>query len=122
LLNSVEYIVDVGTVSLTVSLKLADYWKYVEHGRKPGKFPPVDKIISWIKNKPVLPYEVNGKLPTENQLAYLIGRKIATEGIEAGNQLRSTLEQANSYYLERIREAITKDVTSNLAIIDITFK
>lgn len=79
----------------TVSLLLEDYWKYLEAGTKPH-FPPPDKILQWIKIKPVLPRaDKNGKLPTENQLAYLIGRKISLVGIKPTYLLRDTLSEFN---------------------------
>lgn len=101
-----------------MSLYLKDYWYYVEHGRQPGKFPPVDKILEWIDIKPILPYpDKNGKLPTPNQLAYLIGRKIATEGIEAGNQLQETLDELNDRFMLKIEYALTEDLDESVGII-----
>lgn len=77
---------------LEIILSLEDYWKYVEYGRKPGKFPPIDKIRNWILIKPILPRPLsNGKLPTTNQLAYLISRKIATKGIKPTYALRDSI-------------------------------
>lgn len=77
---------------LEIILSLEDYWKYVEYGRKPGKFPPIDKIRNWIIIKPILPRPLsNGKLPTTNQLAYLISRKIATKGIKPTYALKDSI-------------------------------
>lgn len=77
---------------LEIILNLEDYWKYVEYGRKPGKFPPIDKIRNWIIIKPILPRPLsNGKLPTTNQLAYLISRKIATKGIKPTYALKDSI-------------------------------
>lgn len=81
-----------GTV-LSVSIDLPDYWIYTENGRKPGKFPPLDKIKQWIKVKPILPRaSKNGKLPSDESLAYLIGRKIATKGIKGSHSLAKTID------------------------------
>lgn len=110
LINSVDTFVVFQGTEFLVTLKVEDYYRWVEEGRKPGKFPPVDKILDWIKAKPVLPYPgKNGKLPTENQLAYLIGRKIATEGIEPGHQLSDVLEGLNRKYIPLLQEALNKD-------------
>ena len=89
--NSIKDIVKFDGKYLTVSIQLEDYYKYVENGRKAGKFPPVDAIKKWITIKPVIPSGKNGKLPTENQLAYLIGRKIAREGTRANPFLAPTI-------------------------------
>ena len=117
LLDSIRYIYTVNGKTFEISLNLAYYWRYVEYGRRPGKFPPPDKILEWIRIKPILPRPMaNGKLPTEKQLAYLIGRKIAEKGIEAGKQLQDTIDEINNKYLVRIYNAIDKDV-ENIAIV-----
>ena len=75
--KSITGIVKMNDKYLTISISLEDYWKYIEYGTNPH-FPPVDKIREWIRVKPVLPRPLaSGKLPTENQLAFLIGRKIS---------------------------------------------
>lgn len=117
LLNSVDYVIEKNDRAISVSLKLEDYWKWVEEGRKPGKFPPPDAILSWLRVKPIIPDERTGRIPDERQLAYLIGRKIATEGIEPGYQLRDTKERLFREFENRIEEAITQDITDNITII-----
>ena len=63
-----------------ITITLPEYAAYLNDGTKPH-WPPVDKIREWIKVKPVLPRPGrNGKLPTNEQLAYLIGRKISKVG------------------------------------------
>ena len=109
LINSISTEIKVGSDSFLVIFNVVDYFKYVENGRKPGKFPPVDKILSWIRVKPVIPRPINGKLPTEQQLAFLIGRKIATEGIEAGHQLKDTVETINALYIPKLEAALQED-------------
>lgn len=117
LLNSVDYVIEKNDRAISVSLKLEDYWKWVEEGRKPGKFPPPDAILSWLRVKPIIPDERTGRIPDERQLAYLIGRKIATEGIEPGYQLRDTKERLFREFENRIEEAITQDIAENITII-----
>ena len=74
----------------SIYLSLEDYWKYLEYGTRPH-FPPLEKIKEWIRIKPVTPLpQANGKLPTENQLAFLIGRKISREGTPATHLLEDT--------------------------------
>ena len=109
LINSISTEIKVGSDTFEVVLNVVDYFRYVEEGRKPGKFPPVDKILSWIRVKPVIPRPINGKLPTEQQLAFLIGRKIATEGIEAGHQLRDTVQAINAEYIPKLEQALQED-------------
>lgn len=75
LLNSVKYILQHNQSSYEVSLSLLDYWKYLENGRKAGKFPPINKILDWIRVKPVLPRPITLKNPEES-MAYAIRNKI----------------------------------------------
>lgn len=109
LLNSISSEIKVGGEQFTVVLNLVDYWKYVEDGRKPGKFPPPKAILKWVQVKPVIPRPIHGKLPTKKQLAFLIGRKIATEGIEAGHQLKETVDSLNAEYIPRLEAALQED-------------
>ena len=118
LLNNINYIIEKDDRQIEVSLKLADYWKYVEYGREPGKFPPQDKIMEWIKVKPVLPRQINGKLPTPEQLSFLIGRKIAEEGIEPTNILEHSIETVNNRFEQKIMDAINDDISN---MVDVVF-
>ena len=99
------------------SISLANYWKYVEYGRKAGKFPPVDKILNWIKIKPVIPRPVNGIKPTQKQLAFLISRKIARDGIQAGNQFKESLNIVWNRNKENISNAISIDLNQQIDLI-----
>ena len=109
LISSVNTKVTVNEQTFEIELQLEDYYYYVENGRGAGKFPPVDKILEWIRVKPILPYpDSRGKLPTENQLAYLIGRKIANEGFEGTKDLEHTMEEVD--YETIIEEALDQDV------------
>lgn len=122
LLNTLEYQIDKGTTSISVSLKLQDYWKYLEEGTKPH-WPPVSKMLEYVKVKPVLPSKTyNGKLPTEEQLAYLIGRKIAREGTEGTHALKETLAEVNAKYESLIGEAIYKDLDNAVMAILLEFR
>lgn len=117
LINSVRGYVEYKGTILSVVIDVADYWRYVEYGRKPGKFPPIDKIRQWIKVKPVLPRPgKNGKLPTENQLAFLISRKIAKKGIPATHSLSKTV---NSFNLRsQIMKELERQVLKTLRFQD----
>lgn len=111
--ETVRYIVKRETSSYAVDLSLAAYWQYVEYGRRPGKFPPPDKILEWVRIKPVIPRPLsNGKLPTEKQLAFLIGRKIAREGIAPTPALATSADAIYDLFLVRIGEALSADISA----------
>ncbi len=117
LADTVRYLVKRDKATYAVDLSLADYWQYVEYGRRPGKFPPPDKILEWVRVKPVIPQPLsNGKLPTEKQLAFLIGRKIAREGIAPTPALATAGESTFDEFLNRIGEAISADLTEAVDI------
>ena len=110
LLNSVETTAKRNDDVFTVSISLEDYWYYVENGRKPGKFPPINKILEWIRVKPVIPYsDSRGRLPTEEQLAFLIARKIAEQGTEPRRVLYETITELNNHYLPLLQQALDRD-------------
>lgn len=110
LLNSVETTVKRNDDEFVVTIHLEDYWYYVENGRGPGKFPPIDKILEWVRIKPIIPYsDSRGRLPTEEQLAFLIARKIAEQGTEGRKVLYETVEELNNYYLPLLRQALDRD-------------
>lgn len=118
LLNSVDYIITKGTNQYSVSIKLKDYYYFVEYGRKAGKFPPPDAMLRYVQIKPILPRpNANGKLPTEKQLAFLIGRKIAREGTEGSGDFQKTADTINNRYLIKIYQAIDKDIEGMATVI-----
>ena len=117
LLNSVEYIIEKDDRQIEVSLQLKEWWKYVEYDTKPH-FPPPDAMLNYIKAKPILPKpDRNGKLPTPNQLAYLIGRKISEVGTTGTHNVRDTVRLINERYEEKIGQAISEDINNELDVI-----
>lgn len=96
-----------------VTLQIQDYWKYVEYGRLPGKWPPFDVIRQWIQVKPVIPTPSTrtGKIPTIEQLTFLISRKIGEEGIEPKYYLNNVIDEVDLTYLE---DAITRSLENKL--------
>ena len=117
LLNSVRYVIDFNGREISVGLNLNEVWKWIENDTKPH-FPPMDKLIEWIKAKPVIPYKTyDGKLPDTKQLAYLIGRKISKEGTKGTHDLKETVQALNYQYETRIAEAIAKDVQIEADVI-----
>jgi hypothetical protein len=119
LFNTVKYEVKDKNGTYTVSLKLQDYWKWIESGRPPttggGNGDLRAAILKWIEVKPVLPRaDKNGKLPTNPQLAYLISRKIHREGYEGTQDLRKAQDTVWDRFIFEIYEAIDKDWDSAL--------
>lgn len=95
------------------------HWYYTVHGRKPGKQPPPETIIEWIRRKGIVVQGIITK-----SLAFLIGRKIGKLGtdIYLGKRPGLALEQIIKHnseqfvgdlrekYLEDFRKAILQDL------------
>ena len=114
LLNNVEFDVLQNGTSFKVNLMLASYWKYLEEGTKPH-FPPLSALLKWIEIKPVLPRpDAQGRIPRPEQLAFLIGRKIAAEGTAGTKDLQSAVARINEEHRQKIVEAFTKDVQNTM--------
>lgn len=109
--NSLSTTVNAEDGIYEVLLNIQDYWKYLEYGRLPGRFPNIDAIRKWIQVKPILPTAYNGKMPTLDQLTYLISRKIAEEGIEPKYYLNSTIDEID---LKPLEEGITRSLSQKL--------
>ena len=115
LIKSIKTKYEVNGSVYEVSVDLENWWYWLEHGRKPtskGKHCPIEPIITWIRAKGIVPREINGKLPTETQLAYAIRHKIDNEGYTGGQYMQQTLDEINGKYTKLLQEALTKCVDS----------
>lgn len=98
--------------SIDGDLILNDYWKYIEEGRKPGRFPNIQSIKNWIQRKSIIPK--GDKLPNTEQLSFLISRKIARNGIQGKNLLEKAIEILERQYNNIIENSVTKDVEQTI--------
>lgn len=119
LYRTISYSVSTGTGGWVISVSLADYWKYVEYGRRPGKMPPVSAIENWIKVKQIIPHSMtlkSGKtvIPTIPQLSFLIARSIGRRGIAPRPLFNKSFEAAKQQFIQVIKDAITQDIKENL--------
>lgn len=110
LIESVQYHTVINGKEFAIDLELADYWKYVEDDTRPH-WPPMEKILEWVKAKPVLPTPMsNGKLPTEKQLSFLISRKISEVGTTGTHDLERTMDEIDDEWETKIIDALDKDI------------
>ena len=130
--------VSVNGKTMTVSINLAEYWKYVENGRKAygdkwrGHRPPIEAIQNWIEWKPyqgttsrgvsgyaaLTPDLTDISVPTSTDgLAYAIATKIAKEGIEPKPILKESVEKTMVSFRKRLVEALAKDMGDNAAVL-----
>lgn len=93
-----------------LSVLVPDYFHFAENGRRPGKFPPPDAILKWVQFKRLVPRPGrDGKVPSTNQLVYLISRKIATKGTEGKHLFEKTLDDPN---LDNLADKLVELITA----------
>ena len=119
LYRKITYSVSTGTGGWVITVSLADYWKYVEYGRRPGKMPPLEVIEKWIDVKQIKPHSMtlkSGKtvIPTPPQLPFLIARSIGRRGIAPKPLFKNSFEAAKQQFIQVIKDAITQDIKENL--------
>ena len=119
LYRTISYSVSTGTGGWVISVSLADYWKYVEYGRRPGKMPPVSAIENWINVKQIIPHSMtlkSGKtvIPTIPQLSFLIARSIGQRGIPPKPLFKNSFEAAKQQFIQVIEDAILADIKESL--------
>lgn len=95
-----------------IAFDLPPYFHFAENGRRPGKFPPPDAILKWVQFKRLVPRPGrDGKVPSTNQLVYLISRKIATKGTEGKHLFEKTLDDPN---LDNLADKLVELITAEL--------
>lgn len=123
--DSISIGVDVDGHKYDVFLNLNKYWKWIEGGRgktqNNGDGELRRAILDWIRVKPIIPKPFNGKLPTEEQLAYLISRKIHNEGYEGKGLLKKSQDE-NEEFLLNIQYAMLEDIEKDINEVLILFK
>ena len=120
LYKKISYSVSTVSSGWVISVSLADYWKYIENGRRAGaKMPPLDVIEKWIDVKQIKPHSMtlkSGKtvIPTPPQLPFLIARSIGQRGIPPKPLFKKSFEAAKKQFIQVIKDAITQDIKENL--------
>ena len=111
LLQSIRTEVRAGTTTYDVVVHLRDYWKYIEDDTRPH-FPPPDALLRWVEVKPTLPrpFVLNGKEISPKSLAYLVGRKIASDGTKGTHDLAEAKDTTLAVFKARVLEAVGHDL------------
>jgi hypothetical protein len=97
--NSIDSTIIENNDKLTGIIYGASYVHQMVNGRKPGKFPPLDAIRNWVRQKGIVSEKIS-----ENSLVYLISRKIAKEGIKVPNFYNDGNLLTQTFTDERINE------------------
>ena len=120
LYRTISYSVSTVNSGWVISVSLAEYWKYIENGRRSGaKMPPLEVIEKWIDVKEIHPHPMtlkSGKtvIPKPPQLPFLIARSIGRRGIPPKPLFKKSFEAAKQQFIQVIKDAITQDIKENL--------
>lgn len=109
LADTMETIVEINDDYFKVSIKLQDYWYYLENGTKPH-FPPLQAIKEWVEVKGITPEERNGYKPSIEQLPYMIQKSIGKYGTEAHPFFNENKEIVYKEFENNIIYAIEEDI------------
>lgn len=111
LLNSVnvEWVGSFETGDLGLVVKMADYWYYINNGRKPGRMPPIGPIDRWVVQKQGFKDVVrgqDGKFIKRKSLVYLIRRSIGQYGYQGTEFLDKAYANTSAIIIEKFGEAL----------------
>ena len=106
-----------------LEINLPDEAEFIEYGRKPGSFPPVNAIKQWVRIKRLVP-KMRKKIPeiTLDQAAFLVGRSIKRDGIKPiplidmslsraeGDGLYAQIDDKIELYYDSLIDAVVEKV------------
>jgi len=92
------------------------YMHQQRFGRHPGKFPPIQMILEWIRAKGIKPRD--GKT-SEKSLAFLFARKIARSGTDIfqGKRPALNIDDKINDYVGDFKAKVKKDLRDQAKII-----
>lgn len=122
--QSLEVSKDVQPLKTIFEVLANEYWYYIDQGRgktengePPGEVK--EAIKRWIRREGIKAEERNGRTPTEDQLAFLITRKIHREGFpgrdfvsgptaEIESELDKAFEEDTNIFFSKFAEEVLK--------------
>jgi len=97
LVNSIRTSVRTDGSIAVIEIFAEDYLRFVDQGRAPGRFPPIDKIRSWVAIQGI-----------SEEAVFPIARKIATQGIKATPVINPTLDKVLEQFLPEYEKELEK--------------
>ena len=118
--DKIKFVMNVNGNFYEIIFNAPAYWGYANDGRDKGGRPPIKAIADWIKRRNIVPYAMkNGKLPTMEQLPFMIANAIARDGTKFHGPtgihfLEKSIDEQKSYWDDKISEAISNDIIAEL--------
>jgi hypothetical protein len=108
--KSIDYNVIVKQDKIEVQFVSNDYGIYVDKGRKPGKFVPVNKLTTWINKEGIKP---RGGISVKS-LSFVINRKIKEKGIKARPFINKSFKKYQREFNQVIGETVAKYIVKEI--------
>ena len=117
--DNIKFVMNVNGNFYEIIFNAPKYWKRANDGRDKGGRPPISVIADWIKRRNITPELKNGKLPTPEQLPFMIANAIARDGTKFHGPtgihfLEKSIDEQKSYWDNKISEAISNDIIAEL--------
>ena len=117
--DKIKFVMNVNGNFYEIIFNAPAYWERANDGRGPGGRPPINVIADWIKRRNITPELKNGKLPTPEQLPFMIANAIARDGTKFHGPtgihfLEKSIDEQKSYWDDKISEAISNDIIAEL--------
>lgn len=94
-----------------ITVEMLDYWIYVNDGRKPGKYVPLDAIKKWIKEKGLKGRnKKTGRFITNESFAWGINTNIKKFGIAPTYFYDKAVENFEKYFEDEVVKALDIDM------------
>lgn len=94
-----------------ITVEMLDYWIYVNDGRKPGKYAPLDSIKDWIKEKGLKGRnKKTGRFITNESFAWGINTNIKKFGIAPTYFYDRAVENFEKYFEDEALQALDIDI------------
>ena len=112
LVNSVDVYFETdledGVANIVVDFGAADYWEFVNYGRRPStKYPPLSVIETWAATKPVQRYRDDfGRFISNKSRAFLIARSIKEYGFYGINFLDTAYKNVENKLIENASQLV----------------
>lgn len=103
LLNSVNYRFKASIEKIIIEFVSEDYGKFVDEGRKPGKFPPLNKIKAWTKVKGI-----------PEKAAFPIAKKIWRFGIKPKPFIQKPFDRNRQGFVVELIKLYSKEIISDV--------